>query len=128
MSARRRGLAAALIGGLALAGCGPDMSSRGPLFDMATPQSTAPATVTAVVPPKPAAVPKMPAPSGSTPTSYQDAATWKHLPEPVSAAQYSQDKASCTKMGNSAPGAGSPEMKFFLVYSQCMRSSGYAPN
>jgi hypothetical protein len=31
-------------------------------------------------------------------------------------------------MGNSAPGAGSPEMKFFLIYSQCMRSSGYAPN
>lgn len=127
MSAHRRGLAAALIGSLALAGCAPDMSSRGGvLFDMATPQSAVPATT--AVPPKPAPVPKPSAPSGATPTTYQDAATWRHLPQPVSAERYSLDKASCTKMGNSAPGAGSPEMKFFLIYSQCMRSSGYAPN
>jgi hypothetical protein len=126
MSAHRRGLAAALIGSVALVGCAPDISSRGAaLFDMATPPSTGP-KVAAV--PKPPEVPKTFAPNVATPTKYQDAATWKHLPQPVSAEQFSQDKANCTKMGNSAPGAGSPEMKFFLVYTQCMRSSGYAPN
>ena len=52
----------------------------------------------------------------------------RHLPQPVSAEQFNQDKATCTKKGNSAPGAGSQEMKFFIVYTQCMRSSGYAPN
>jgi len=28
-------------------------------------------------------------------------------------------------MANSAPGAGSPEMKFYLVFSNCMGSVGY---
>jgi hypothetical protein len=125
MSAHWRGLAAALIGSLALAGCAADMSSRGVgLFDMATPPTDAPKT--SAVPPKLAAVPAAPAPAA--PNTYHDTATWKHLPQPVSAEQFNQDKAACTKKGNSAPGAGSQEMKFFIVYTQCMRSSGYAPN
>jgi hypothetical protein len=125
MSAHRRGLAAALIGSLALAGCAPDMSSRAiGLFDMTTPPSEAPKT--SAVAPKVAAVSKTSAPAA--PNTYQDTATWRHLPQPVSTEQFNQDKATCTKKGNSAPGAGSQEMKFFIVYTQCMRSSGYAPN
>jgi hypothetical protein len=124
MSALLRGLAAALIGSLALAlaDCTPDMTSRGTsgLFDMAAPPPPSPAPKTSSVPPpKPVPVPK---------TTEQDAGTWKHVPEPVSAQQFSQDKANCTRIGNSAPGEGSPEMKFFIVYTKCMRSSGYEPN
>ena len=50
---------------------------------------------------------------------------WRHLPEPVSAQQSAQDKAKCTKVANSTPGVGSPEIKFYLAFTNCMHSEGY---
>ena len=58
-------------------------------------------------------------------TALQD--VWRHLPEPVSIQQFNQDKAKCTRMANTAPSTGSPEMKFYLIFSNCMRSAGYEP-
>jgi hypothetical protein len=43
----------------------------------------------------------------------------------VSGQQFNQDKAKCTKVANSAPGVGSPEIKFYLAFTNCMRSEGY---
>ena len=110
MSANMRGLLVALIGSLALAACASDGAS---LEDAVTlPADSVPL-------PRPA--PKSSALRSAA--TYQD--VWRHLPEPVSVQQFNQDKAKCTKMANSAPGAGSPEMKFDLVFSSCMRSVGY---
>jgi hypothetical protein len=105
----------ALIGSLSLAACASDGASLdgSSLADAVTlPADSVP-------------LPR-PAPKSS---AFQSAATyqdvWRHLPEPVSVQQFNQDKAKCTKMANSAPGAGSPEMKFYLVFGNCMRSVGY---
>jgi hypothetical protein len=136
MPALPRGLTAARVGSLVLASslavvlaaCTPDMSSRGVgLFDSAQPGDIPKASALPTPALKPSAVPK-PAPAPTANNNYQDTATWRHLPEPVTAERYNQDKANCTRLGNNAPGAGSPDMKFFLVYSKCMRSAGYAPN
>jgi hypothetical protein len=133
MPALPRGLAAAMFGSLslvsALAACTPDMSSRGVgLFDSAQPGDIPKASAVAIPLPKPAAFPKPAVAAPSATNNYQDTATWRHLPEPVTAVRYNQDKANCTRMGNNAPGAGSPDMKFFLVYTKCMRSAGYTQN
>jgi hypothetical protein len=117
MSANMRGLLVALIGSLALVACASDGASLdgSSLADAGTlPADSVP-------------LPR-PAPKSS---AFQSAATyqdvWRHLPEPVSVQQFNQDKAKCTKIANSAPGAGSPEMKFYLVFGNCMRSVGYEP-
>jgi hypothetical protein len=114
MLARRYGLVAAVIGSLALAACDSD----GVLLGDGTPLP-----VGSVPLPKPA--PRLSAAAHFT--APQDVATWQHHPEPVSAQQFSQDKAKCTRLGNNAPGAGAPDMKFFLVFVGCMRSAGYEP-
>ena len=99
MSGRLNGFVVILIGGLALAACG----DAAPLPSDAVPLPR-PA-------PKVSAAPVMP--------------TWRHLPESVSAQQFNQDKAKCTKIANSTPGVGSPEIKFYLAFTNCMRSEGY---
>jgi hypothetical protein len=53
------------------------------------------------------------------------APNWRHVPEPVSGQQLDQDKAKCTKMAHSTPGVGSPEMKFYLAFTNCMHAEGY---
>ena len=99
MSGRLSGFVVILISGLALAACG----------------DAAPLPSDAVPLPRPApkfsAAPTLP--------------NWRHLPEPVSAQQFNQDKATCTKVANSTPGVGSPEVKFYLAFTDCMRSEGY---
>jgi len=49
----------------------------------------------------------------------------RHLPEPVSAQQFNEDRAKCTKVANAAPGVGSPEIKFYLAFRNCMHAEGY---
>ena len=111
MSANMRGVLVALIGSLALAACASDGASLEEAVTL--PADSVPL-------PRPA-----PKSSALQSTAPQD--VWRHLPEPVSVQQFNQDKAKCTRMANSAPGAGSPEMKFYLVFSNCMRSVGYEP-
>ena len=107
----------ALIGSLALAACASD----GALLGGASLEDAVTLPANSVPLPRPA-----PKSSAQQSTAPQDG-HWRHLPEPVSVQQFNQDKAKCTKMANSAPGAGSPEMKFYLVFSNCMRSVGYEP-
>jgi hypothetical protein len=104
MSRRMRGFAAILIGGVTLAGCASDGASLDavPLPDVVPLPRPAPKFSTAPVLP-----------------------TWRHLPEPVSAQQFNEDKANCKKVANRTPGVGSPEVKFYLAFSNCMRSEGY---
>jgi hypothetical protein len=106
MSGRLSGFVATLVSGLALAACAFDGTLLG---------DAAPLPSDAVPLPRPApkfsATPVMP--------------TWRHLPEPVSAQQFNQDKAACTKVANSTPGVGSPEVKFYLAFTDCMHSEGY---
>jgi hypothetical protein len=53
-------------------------------------------------------------------------ATWQHRPAPVSDQELEQDKTKCQNKGNTGPvGAGSPEFKLFLLFSECMRTAGY---
>jgi hypothetical protein len=117
MSANMRGVLAALIGSFALAACASDGAS----LDGASLEDAVTAPADSVPLPRPA--PKSSALQSTA--SHQD--VWRHLPEPVSVQQFNQDKAKCTKMAHNAPGAGSPEMKFYLVFSNCMRSVGYEP-
>jgi hypothetical protein len=64
------------------------------------------------------------APAASEPKS----AMWQHHPTPVSDQELEQDKTKCENKGNTGPvGAGSPEFKLFLVFSECMRAAGYQP-
>jgi hypothetical protein len=120
MSAHMRGLVLALIGLFALAECtatDPNSHADGP---PASPQPVA----------SPRAGPKTSAAPNSVavPKPDQSAANWRHLPQPVSIEQLNQDKANCTKLANGASGAGSPEMKFYLTFTNCMRSAGYEQN
>ena len=108
MSGRMLGLVATLIGGLTLGACGSGGASLGDAVPL--PSGSVPL-------PRPA--PKFSAaPAPVIPT-------WQHLPEPVSAQQFDQDRAKCTKVADSAPGVGSPEVKFYLSFTNCMRSEGY---
>jgi hypothetical protein len=71
-------------------------------------------------PAKPATSDAAPAPP-ETPS-----AMWKHHPDPVSDQELEQDKTKCETRGNSSPvGVGSPEFKFYLLFSECMRTAGY---
>jgi len=108
MSTRMHGFVVTLIGGLALAACAADGASlgdAGPLPSGSVPlPRPAPQVSTAAAPVIP---------------------TWQHVPEPVSAQQFDRDKAKCTEVAKSAPGVGSPEVKFYLAFTRCMRSEGY---
>jgi hypothetical protein len=107
MSRRLSGFVMTLISGLALAACA---------FDEALLGDAAPLPSEAVPLPRPA--PKFSAAAPALPN-------WRHLPEPVSAQQFAQDKVRCTKVANSTPGVGSPEIKFYLAFTNCMHSEGY---
>jgi hypothetical protein len=112
MSAHMRGLMVTLIGALAVAACASDRASLGDAVPLAADSV-----------PLPRSAPKSSAALQAT--APQEVKIWRHLPEPVSVQQFNQDKAKCTKMGHNAPGAGSPEIKFYLVFTNCMRSEGY---
>jgi hypothetical protein len=109
LSRRMRGSVVILVGGLALAACASDEASLG---------DAAPLPSGSVPLPRPAPKFAAAAPAPAMPT-------WRHLPEPVSAQQFDQDKAKCTKVANSAPGVGPSEVKFYLAFTSCMRSEGY---
>jgi hypothetical protein len=119
MSAHMRGVVVALIGSLAVAACASDGAS---LFDGASLEDAVTQPTGAVPLPLP-----RPAAKSSVLQSTASQDVWRHLPEPVSIQQFNQDKAKCTRMANTAPGTGSPEMKFYLIFSNCMRSAGYEP-
>ena len=107
MSGRLGGFVAILFGGLTLAACG----SAGALPGDATPLPSDAVPLPRPAPKSTAAAPILP--------------TWRHLPEPASAQQVNEDKATCTKVANSTPGVGSPEIKFYLAFTDCMHSAGY---
>jgi hypothetical protein len=72
--------------------------------------------------------PADPAPAAQAPDDAPAQAAWRHLPNPVSDQELTQDQTECAKKGNDSPvGAGSPEFKFFMVFSECMHAAGYAP-
>jgi hypothetical protein len=98
---------AVLFAGLAVAACGSGGFSL---------EDTAALPFDSVPLPRPA--PKFSAAAPIAPT-------WQHVPEPVSAQQLDQDRAKCTKMARSTPGIGSPELKFYLAFTNCMRGEGY---
>jgi hypothetical protein len=108
MSRQMRGFVVTLIGSLALAACASDGSSLGDDTPLATGSVPLPRPAPKIAA---ATAPVMP--------------TWRHVPEPVSAQQFGQDKAQCTKVANSAPGVGPPEVKFYFAFTNCMRSAGY---
>jgi hypothetical protein len=108
LSVRIRGFVVTLISGLALAACASDGASLGDATPL--PSGSVPLPRPA---PKFAAAPAPVIP------------TWRHVPEPVSARQFDQDKAQCMKVANSAPGVGPAEVKFYLAFTNCMRSEGY---
>jgi hypothetical protein len=112
MSARGRGFIATLVCGLAVAACGSSGASL---------EDTPPLTTGSVPLPRPP-------PKSAAAEAPPEMRAWRHLPEPVSAGQFDQDKAKCTKLANDAPGAGSPELKFYLAFTNCMRSQGYESN
>ena len=112
MSARLSGLVAIVVGGLMAAACGSD----GVLLENTV--SLPPDSV-----PLPRAAPRVWAASSRSETPAQTG--WRHLPEPVNAQQFNEDKAKCTKVANASPGAGSPEIKFYLAFTNCMHSQGY---
>jgi hypothetical protein len=106
MCGQLRGFVVTLTVGLAVAACGSGAASL---------QDVTPLPTDAVPVPRPApkfsATPSMPA--------------WRHFPESVTAQQFNQDKAKCTEVASSAPGVGSPELKFYLSFTSCMHSEGY---
>jgi hypothetical protein len=67
------------------------------------------------------------APAASEPPVTKSA-TWQHHPDLVSDQELEQDKTRCDNKENSGPvGAGSPEFKLFLLFTQCMHAAGYEP-
>jgi hypothetical protein len=110
MSGRVCALMAIVVSGLALTACGSD----GITLDDA-----APIPADAVPLPRPA--PKLAAAAQAAPTL----PNWRHIPEPVSAAQFNQDKAICSKLAHNSAGIGSPELKFYFAFTDCMHSVGY---
>ena len=108
MSGRLRVVMVLLLAGSTLAACG----SSFPGDAAALPSDAVPL-------PRPA--PKFSATAPALPN-------WRHVPEPVSAEQFNQDKATCTKLAHNSPGLGSPEMKFYFAFTDCMQSVGYEAN
>ena len=110
MSGRVCALMMILVSGLALTACGSDATSLG---------DAAPIPADAVPLPRPA--PKSSVAAAAAPTL----PNWRHVPEPVSAAQFNQDKAICSKLAHNSAGIGSPELKFYFAFTDCMHSVGY---
>jgi hypothetical protein len=54
-------------------------------------------------------------------------ATWQHHPYPVNDQVLEQDRTKCDKANTGPVGAGSPEFKLFLLFSECMHAAGYQP-
>jgi hypothetical protein len=106
MPGRLRAAILILLGGLALAACASDGSVLG---DAAS------------IPPDAVPLPR-PAPKVSAAPPLPN---WRHVPEPVNAQQLNQDKATCSKVAHNSPGVGSPEMKFYFAFTDCMHSVGY---
>lgn len=53
-------------------------------------------------------------------------ATWQHHPDLVSDQELQQDKTMCENKESTGPiGAGPPEFKLFLLFTECMRTAGY---
>jgi hypothetical protein len=107
MSGRLRTAMLIFLGGVMLAACASDGSSL---------ENGAPIPSDAVPLPRPA--PKLSAAAPALPN-------WRHVPEPVSAQQFNQDKATCSKVAHNSGGVGSPEMKFYFAFTDCMHSAGY---
>jgi hypothetical protein len=107
MSGRSSAFVVILVSSLALAACG----SAGTTLVNAVPLPS-----DSVPLPRPA--PKLSAATPALPD-------WRHVPEPVSAQQFDQDEATCAQVAHSAPGIGSPELKFYLAFTNCMHSAGY---
>jgi hypothetical protein len=107
MSRQLCGLVMILVGGLSLAACAFDQNLLG---------DSSPLPADPVPLPRPA--PKLSAAGPVLPS-------WRHVPEAVSAQQFDQDKANCTREAHTTPGLGSPEMKFYLAFTSCMHAAGY---
>lgn len=59
----------------------------------------------------------------------QIARPWHHVGGNVPEAKILQDQAKCRLMGQMAPiDAGSRELKAMLVFIECMKAEGYAPD
>lgn len=110
MSGRVCALMVILVSGLTLAACGSDATYLG---------DAAPIPADAVPLPRPA--PKPSATVAAAPTL----PNWRHVPEPVSDRQFNEDKAICSKLAHNSAGIGSPELKFYFAFTDCMHSVGY---
>lgn len=56
------------------------------------------------------------------------AGEWRHLPSPVSARQFEQDKSQCLAFSALVPdGAGSPGFRGTVAYLNCLKGKGYVP-
>jgi hypothetical protein len=108
---RVRGCVAPLVVAVTLAAC----ESETPPLDPESVPLPRPAP-RSLVAPLPRAAPKF---------LTQQSLPWRHLPQPVSDEELKLDKAKCALAGKMASSTGPPEMKFNLVFADCMRSKGY---
>lgn len=104
---------APVIVSLILASCAPETPPLDP--EIVPLPRPAPKSLAAPLP--------RPAPKSLT----QQSVPWRHLPQPVSDEELKLDQARCSLAAKMALGAGLTEMKFNLVFADCMRSKGYDP-
>ena len=110
---RVRGSVAPLIVSFTLAACA---SETPPLDPESVPLPRPAPQSQSLVAPRP-----RPAPKSLT----QQSMPWRHLPQPVSDEELKLDQAKCALAGKMALSTGSPELKFNIVFADCMRSKGY---
>jgi hypothetical protein len=85
--------------------------------------SQAPTTLT---PPVRSALPAVAIPVSHNSINWMLSHPWHHVDGPVTEQQFKQDKAKCAMMAEMAPvGAGTPEIKFDVVFIHCLRAEGY---